>query len=264
LADRAARAYVVGPDLADAVRACEAFQQRDFSTTICVWNESSDAPEENFERYVTGIDAIVQQGLDCYLSFKVQDFRFSQELTVALFDHARRQNVSLHFDSIQSEDAEQIFSLIEKYWSQPPELGCTLPGRWRRSLADAERAIALNLRVRVVTGQWADPAEPDRDPRAGFLAVIDRLAGQAVHVAVATHNPDLARRAIERLHATGTPVELELLFGLPFRRVLQVARVTGVPVRIYIPYGHAWLPYALGQMLENPRIAFWFLKDTFF
>jgi proline dehydrogenase len=264
LAKRVASNYVVGPELADAIRACKALRQREFSTTICMWNENADAPAQNLSHCLAGIDAIAQERLDCYLSLKEQDLKFSPDLTAALFDHAGQRKVSLHFDSQGPEDADQIFSVIERFRSQVHELGCTLPGRWRRSLADVERAAALDLRVRVVTGQWADPGEPNRDPRAGFLGVIDRLAGKVKHVAVATHNPVLALRALDRLHATGTSAEMELLYGFPLRRVLPIARDAGVPVRIYIPYGYAWLPYTFGQIRRNPRIAFWVLQDALF
>jgi proline dehydrogenase len=71
----------------------------------------------------------------------------------------------------------------------------------------------------------------------------------------------LAREALRRLRATGTTSELELLFGLPLRRTIPVAKETGVPLRIYVPYGHAWLPYAIGQVKKNPRISLWIIRD---
>ena len=96
------------------------------------------------------------------------------------------------------------------------------------------------------------------------MAVINRLAGRARHVAVATHDADLAGAALERLREVGTSCELELIFGLPLRRMLLVARSLRVPVRIYIPYGHAWLPYVFGQVTRNPWIALWILRDLLF
>jgi proline dehydrogenase len=99
------------------------------------------------------------------------------------------------------------------------------------------------------------------DARANFLRIVDRLAGQAREVAVATHDPVLAREALRRLRAKGTASELELLFGLPLRRTIPVAKEIGVPLRMYVPYGHAWLPYAIGQVRRNPRISLWIVRD---
>jgi proline dehydrogenase len=73
----------------------------------------------------------------------------------------------------------------------------------------------------------------------------------------------LAREALSRLLRSGTDCELELLCGLPRRASLAVARELGVPVRLYIPFGAAWLPYALGQVARNPRMLSWVVRDTF-
>jgi proline dehydrogenase len=136
-----------------------------------------------------------------------------------------------------------------------------LPGRWRRSLDDVERAIELGLRVRVVKGEQEDPAGGEMEPRAGVLAVVDRLAGRASAVAVATHDPDLAAEALRRLRAAGTFCELELLFGLPLGAPLAVARAAGVTTRLYVPYGHSWLPYRLSQAADNPGMLWWAARD---
>jgi len=93
------------------------------------------------------------------------------------------------------------------------------------------------------------------------LRVVDRLAGRGCRVAVATHDHALAGQALARLRDAGTPCELELLYGLPARQSLQAARAAGVPVRVYVPYGHAWLPYGLSQARRNPRILWWTMKD---
>jgi proline dehydrogenase len=34
-----------------------------------------------------------------------------------------------------------------------------------------------------------------------------------------------------------------------------------VPVRVYVPYGQAFLPYAMSQLKQNPRIAWWLVRD---
>jgi proline dehydrogenase len=68
--------------------------------------------------------------------------------------------------------------------------------------------------------------------------------------------------AICKLQSAGTPCELELLFGLPSRAVLKTAFELAVPVRYYLPYGHAWLPYALRQAWHNPRIIWWLVRDA--
>src|SRR5262249_17220395 len=99
------------------------------------------------------------------------------------------------------------------------------------------------------------------DARQGFLNVIDRLAGRAPHVAVATHNSRVARESLSRLQKAGTVCELELLYGLPQRRLLKIARRMHVCARLYVPYGHAGLPYRLKNALQHPCVIGWFVRD---
>jgi proline dehydrogenase len=81
---------------------------------------------------------------------------------------------------------------------------------------------------------------------------------------VATHDALLARTALRRLSDAGTPCELELLFGLPMRAVTQVAQDLRVRTRVYVPYGHSWVPYALSWVRQNPRVLWWVLSDASF
>jgi proline dehydrogenase len=111
------------------------------------------------------------------------------------------------------------------------------------------------LSVRVVKGQWPDPAAPGRDLRQGFIEVIEKLAGRARCVAVATHDMPLAARAIAILRAAGTPCELEQIYGMNSRRALRWARGQDVTLRLYIPFGRGYAANALGILKRNPRLA---------
>jgi proline dehydrogenase len=264
--DRASRSYVAGADLASALRVGRDFQRQGFGSTVCFWDGPGDASELIAAQYLSIIDALGSTKTDTYVSVKAPALRYSLDLFRQILNRARSQQLMIHFDALGPETAAPTFSLIRDLGPRDGSVGCTLPGRWRRSVTDAELAAELGLRVRVVKGQWHDPEEPKRDPRAGFLEVIDKLAGSAACVAVATHDPQLAREALRRLRDCSTPCELELLFGLPVRQMILVVNDFpvndfAVPVRYYIPYGHAWLPYALGQMKKNPMMAWWLVRD---
>jgi proline dehydrogenase len=260
IARRAARAYIAGPELSDALRVCYAFARESRSTTICPWDGPGDPPRQVADSYLAAIGALGGTPLDCHVSIKAPSLGFSRDLLGDILSAARPDGIGIHFDSLAPDQADRSWTLIEEAATRQVRIGSTLPGRWRRSLGDADRAIDLGLQVRVVKGQWAD-ADGDLEPAAGFLAVVQRLAGRARRVAVATHDPTLARRALACLREAGTACELELLFGLPVRASLEVARTANVPVRFYVPYGHAWLPYGLSQVRQNPRVLWWTLKD---
>jgi proline dehydrogenase len=260
---RAARSYVAGSELSDAVHVAHTFAVQGVpASTLCFWDAQGDLPRHVADMYLATVRAIQSERLDSYLSVKAPSLGFDGALVAEIAVAAREAGgIRLHFDSLGAETVERTFALIENARVHQTPLGCTIPGCWRRSPPDARRAAELGLCVRVVKGQWPDP-EGSVDARSGFLDVVAALSPGAARVAVATHEPELAAAAIRRLRSAGTPCELELLYGLPSRAVLKVARNLDVPVRYYIPYGHAWLPYALRQARRNPRILWWLLRDA--
>jgi proline dehydrogenase len=262
IAKRAARSYVPGPALDDALRVCHWLSDQRIASTIGFWDGPDDTPPDVVKEYLAGVDAIGREKLDCYLSIKVPSIRFDRERLAALVDRSLEHDVRVHFDSHGPEKADETFAAVEAASARHPALGCTLPSRWVRSLDDVERAVARGWSVRVVKGQWADPAAPAMDARANYLAIVDRLAGRVPRVAVATHDVPLLRKCLARLLAARAHVEVELLYGLPVRPAIRAARELGVPVRLYVPYGEAYLPYTLTQARKQPRVFWWVIRDT--
>jgi len=262
---RAGARYIAGPELSDAIAVCVKLSRDSFASTLGFWDSGNDSPQCVAQEYLNGIEAASRQPTDCYVSIKLTALGFDHTAEDAVLSAAAKKNVRIHFDSQAPNLAGWTLSLLQdrirRTGSDPQMLGCTLPGRWRRSVQDAESVIRMGVCVRVVKGQWEDDEGPEIDIRTGFLNVIDRLSGHAAYVSVATHDAGLAREAIHRLRSTNTACDLELLLGLPARHMLKLASSVSAPVRFYIPYGHAWLPYALGQVKRNPRILYWIAKD---
>jgi len=262
LLQKAARSYVAGPELRDALRTAQTFAARGVpASTLCFWDAQGDLPRHVADMYLATVRAIQIVRLDSYVSIKAPSLDFDAGLVAEIAEAAGVAGIRVHFDSLGAETVDRTFRLIEQARTYHAPLGYTIPGRWRRSPRDAQRAAEMGLRVRVVKGQWPDPVA-DVDPHSGFLDIIEALAGTASPVAVATHEPVLAATAVRKLQSAGTPCEIELLYGLPSRAVLRVARDLAVPLRYYLPYGHAWLPYALRQARRNPRILWWVLRDA--
>jgi len=271
---RAASAYVPGPALEDALHWASARAPAGVSFTFGYFNAEHEAatlvarktletietlaklqnPAGNAVSAVTE-NTLGQAGSSAgYCSLKVPALNYEAQTLHRLAQHASKHGQRLHFDSHGPETAEPTLYALETLYPHYPRLGLTIPGRWARSPSDAAWAAKRNVRVRVVKGQWPCPQTADRDPREGFLAVIDSLAGRVQEVAVATHDAVLAQEAARRLTARGTAFELELLCGLPRRAALARARSEQWKVRLYVPFGQAWLPYALGQVLRQPAL----------
>ncbi len=258
----AARSYIAGELVEDALAVARRLAERGLAATIGYWDGPADSPASILAAYRQAIAGIADAKLDAYLSVKLPSLGFSCELLADLATAAEERDVGLHFDALGPETVDRTWAAIADLPTHWTRLGCTLPARWARSPADADWAVERGLSVRVVKGQWIDPGNPTRDARAGYLEIIRHLAGRARRVAVATHDLATARQAIETLLAAKTPTTLELLYGLPSRRQIELAKELGVAVRIYVPYGVAYLPYCVAQMKRNPKIAWWLLRDA--
>jgi proline dehydrogenase len=241
--------------------ACRTLRQRGRASAVGFWNQGSEEPDQVARTYGAAAEAASRNGLDTHLSIKAPALGFSTELVAELLKRADSSGVRVHFDSLAAESADRTLALVAGAAPAHPALGITLPARWRRSLGDADAAVELGLTVRVVKGRWPDHGSPEVDLREGFLAVVQRLAGRARRVAVATHDEALAREALRRLRAAGTPCELELLFGLPPAAAARAGDELSTPVRIYVPYGHATLPYRISNARRDIRVLGWFAQD---
>lgn len=228
LAERAARRYVAGSSLDDALRVAAGRR-----VTIGYWDDGGEDPQAVAAEYAEAAAAV--KGHDAYVSAKAPAIRYDPELLASV-------GAPVHLDALGPGTVERTWRLAESV----PVRSVTLPARWRRSLADVDRVSELGVRVRVVKGQFA--SGDDVDPRAGFLALVDRLAERGVPTAVATHDAALAAEALRRAHEP----ELEQLYGL---------RPVPGDARLYVPYGRAYLPYAVRQLRRRPRVAWWLLRD---
>jgi proline dehydrogenase len=258
---RAASAYVAGRSLEDACAVCDRLARDGVSSTVCYWDAYSDCPSSISQAYIGLLDATSNLSPNCYLSIKAPALNFDIDLVRKVVEEARKLHAVVHFDAMAPETVDRTFDLICEARKIYSNLGCTLPGRWKRSLNDVERVVDLGLRVRVVKGEWRGIGDDETDSREGFVGVIERLSGRALHVAVATHNASMARLSLRLLKKAGTPCELELLYGLPQQPMLEIARDLGVRSRLYVPYGRAGLPYRLKESARNLRIIGWFMHD---
>lgn len=254
---RAAREFIGGETIDDALAVSRKLAGDGAASTLGFWETGESVGRPVVEAYLATVERLAASGLDSTLSIKPPAMRFDAGCAAELAAAAKKHRVRIHCDSHGPEVADVSHEMEQAMLNHLPgtSLSTTLPGRWSRSLADAEPVIERNLGVRVVKGQWPDPAEPKRDLRAGFLEVIDRLAGRARHVGVATHEVALAAEAIARLQAAGTPCELELLFGRPMAQPMRWAQENGVRVRVYVPFGAGYIPSAIGILRHNPQLA---------
>ena len=257
----ASKSYIAGETLETAITTAGSLYGKGYPVTLAYWDGADDNPAEVIKHYLAAVRQFGTLASGGYLSIKAPAIAFDAGLYAELVVEARSNGIPLHLDSLAHETTDKTFDLIENHTPQSCEgIGISLPGRWRRSLDDAERVIVHGLIPRIVKGQWEDP-NGDIDPREGFFQVTERLAGRVPLVRIATHDAALAVRTIDLLIKNNTNVELELLYGLPMGDIVRTVAERNLPIRIYIPYGEAWLPYVISSLGKNPQMLWWLARD---
>ncbi len=168
---------------------------------------------------------------------------------------------------IDMEDASVTDATLDLYWSLRAEdlpTAITVQAYLHRTQADLGKLIAAGAWVRLVKGAFAEPAgvavrsAADRDSR--YRRCAARLLGRAareagVYPSFATHDHRLIEEIIAQAEAQGWPAdayEFEMLYGV--RPDLQRALARrGYRVRVYLPFGTDWFPYAIRRVGESPR-----------
>jgi proline dehydrogenase len=252
-------------DLSEGLDVCRVLHGCGIPSTLGKFSKDGDDPAEIAHECRMASDALksAPAGDRFYLSLKPPALNFDIEQAATIVFTALKNGHAVHFDSHDHVLADPTIRLLEqvmdRYVSRNDvagnwRFGLTLPARWKRSVADAEWAAEKGVRARLTKGEFKCAGSSDeREPVGGFLALVDRLAGNVPEIAVATHDDALAREAIGRCRRAGSSVQLELLFGMPVGKMIALSRETGVPVRFYVPYGDTLLLYGIRRFLANPH-----------
>jgi proline dehydrogenase len=257
---RRASAYGAGRGLDQAMETCRRLADYGIASIVGYSAMPGEAPRSVADVHRGAFDRVVAEGLDCYVSVKLNGIGFDPALFGELALEAARVDRRLHLDALEPETADKTMQLLAKT-PCPRPLGTTLPGRWRRSVEDGAQAMAQGLYLRIVKGHWTDERRGSVDPAEGFLRIIDLVAGHAGGVGVATHNTALLQESLRRLRAGKTPCEVELYLGMPFRGPAKIAADFGVPVRVYVPFGDAWPGYGIPDLITHPATVRWLVQD---
>jgi proline dehydrogenase len=226
--------------------------------TLAYWDGPADDPRHIEAELGACVDALAALRGTPRLSVKAPPLGFDSSIVTRLADRAAAAGVGLVLDAHGPEHADATLALARVAVAAGADTGVAVPARWQRSAEDARAALADGLRVRIVKGQWQDDALPgevenDAALRQDFLRLASGLPDATDRIGVATHDP----RVLAALTAPGRRRffgELELLFGMPSRRVLTTAARCGVPVRYYLPYGHATLGFDWRELRRRPRL----------
>ena len=274
LARKFASRFVAGETVDTAVAAVHDLNARGISASLDLLGESVAKPAEAAlarDEYLTMLDRIAESGVNANVSVKLTQMGLDIGDEVcfanmtAILARAKQHRTFVRLDMEGSAYTQRTLDfffgrLFQEYGAYS---GVVIQSCLRRSPADIEKLIDLQVRVRLCKGAYLEPPEVAYPAKAdvdrAYVALMERLLLEGNYPGLATHDEaiiDHARRFTERNSIVRERFEFQMLYGV--RRDLQERlRQQGYNVRVYIPFGTQWYPYLMRRLAERPaNIAF--------
>jgi proline dehydrogenase len=256
---RAASRYVAGRSRADALDTAATLLAQGHGVSVDLFGERVCDPavaDRVLEEYIALAGALPPPPADVWLSVDLSHLALGTDSTavaerlaaIALALPAGRR-VQVGAEEAAKADAILACVLDVAARGLADRLGATVQANLLRSPADADTLVDAGVHVRLVKGAYVEPAgaHPYGEPTdVAFLRLSFRLAHRGADWSMATHDARL-REAV--LLARG-PVPVEQLLGVR-PEMLDEVRASGVPTRVYLPYGPDWFRYWLRRLAES-------------
>lgn len=280
-----ARRFVGGADIAQAVRSAvrlrEAYGIRASLFYLGEYVADADAIEHNTRQAMQACAALGQAGLDVHVSIDPTAIGYmrgdalgrgnARRIAEAAREAAAGGRDWVVLDMEDSGLRERTCALHRELLQAGLPAGLTLQARRRGTPADLAATIGQRTSLRLVKGAFPeralDHAGRARIDQAYLDAAAIMLSPAAREVGFlpvfGTHDDRLAGAIMTLARERGwapEAFEFEMLYGV--RPDWQLAlRQLGYAVRVYLPFGQDWWPYAVRRIGEHPRNA-WLLARS--
>ncbi|MBB1626985.1 proline dehydrogenase family protein [Achromobacter sp. UMC71] len=280
-----ARRFVGGADIAGAVRTAvrlrEAHGIRASLFYLGEYVADPAAVEHNTRQAMQACAALGQAGLDVHVSIDPTAVGYmcsdalGRENAIRIAQAARQAaGVGRDWVVLDMEDSgirDRTCALHRELLQAGLPAGLTLQARRRRTPEDLTWAITQRTSLRLVKGAFPERALDHQgraridqaylDAAAIMLSPVARAAGFLP--VFGTHDDRLAGAIMALARERGwapDAFEFEMLYGVRPDWQLALRRL-GYNVRVYLPFGADWWPYAIRRVGENPRNA-WLLARS--
>jgi proline dehydrogenase len=271
-----AKRFIAGEDRATALKNIKSLYDQGFLCTVDVLGESVHTEDqaiaakneylallkdiETFHRPVDISAKVSALGMDISYDLCKKNV---EELIDAVCHHTVR------FDMEGSDLTERTLKLGLELQKDHKNLGVVVQAYLRRTEQDIQSVIEQGVSTRLCKGAYKEPEtiayQSMDEVRENFLKQALRLLKKGNLPAIATHDEILIEQIsafIEAENISRDSFYFELLYGV--RRDIQRALLNkGYQVRIYVPYGKAWLPYTLRRLAERKENIIFVVKNLF-
>ena len=281
---QAARRFVAGERLEDAIDAIRAINAAGMAATLDFLGEHVDSETEarvNADEYIRALHAIHEAGLDANISIKLTamglavDDEFCYQNVRRIVEAAADLGNFVRIDMEDSPVTDRTIAIYERLRDDFANTGLVLQAYLYRTEGDVRRLMEAGRgHFRLCKGAYDEPPEVAWQEKADVdsnlvklmtLMLDSRGAYPGVYPALASHDHMIINwtKAYAYTHNISPDrFEFQMLYGI--RRDLQQQLADqGYRMRVYIPYGTRWYPYYMRRLAERPANVVFFARAMF-
>ncbi len=261
-----AKRYIAGDDIRSAQRTANALSNDGFSLSFNYVGEYSKTLDEAIaaqNQYSEILNNYQDSTID--LSIKISQFGIlisqtdCENLVEQVVEKAHNFGHTIRFDMEHSKITDKTLDLCLKLNQKYPEtMGVALQAKLFRTEDDMKECMNNNISLRLVKGAYIEKEsialKSYQKIQENYLRLIELLGTKMDRrCAVATHDETILNDIFSKPDANR--FDYEFIYGI--RRDLQKSiKDQGQKVRIYLPYGENWLPYAWRRLREFKNLTF--------
>ncbi len=266
---RAARRYLGGATVSEAMDVARSLAAHGMPVTLAVVGEAAQTPQyadQHVRELLAVTDAVAGTGLDVRLGVKLTGLglAFDPQLAgthlVSIAEAAAEVGCVVEVDMEQACYVDRTLDTVRAARRTMPNVEAVVQAELYRTASDVRSLIADRIPARVVKGAYKEGracayGRPEVI-RSSYLDVVRQYLKADVHVGVATHDEYLiyhVLRLAEELGISSDAFEFQMLKGI--EEELRAALVrSGHPVRVTVNFGADAHKWSLRRLKENPEI----------
>lgn len=256
--------WIPGPRVDDGIRFAEYLNSKGITTILNYLGEGvkdQQDMERNLSVYMSIIDRL-KDSIDYQISFKPTQLGIPNFPELAgqyydkLVEEAGKYGI---FVWIDIEESSTVDSTIELYLRNidKPNTGLCIQTYLKRSFDDVRNLVEKGGKIRLVKGAYVEPesiAYRSRDDTTrNFSKMMDYLFEHDNYFMVATHDLNLVNEALEKNKTYNREFHIAMLNGIRNKEVQRLG-LHGAKVALYVPFGEAWMSYAVRRLKETNNL----------
>lgn len=275
LALKAAKRYIGGETLEEALTTREALQKAGYMTSLEFMGENVTTKEEAIDathEFLRIIKALKNSPKKERVSLDLShlglqlDHKLGMDNFKLLAEESKNTSVELVISAEGTDATENILQAYLELSKKYPHVHITLQVYLHRSAKDLERLLKESKgKIRLVKGAYDGPKElflergDELDDR--YVAFVEKLLSEGRPCSIATHDPKMIARILPLIKKyKPSHYEFEMLYGIG-DELFSKLKSEGHPCRRYIVYGKEWYLYLLNRISEYPDNLFQAVVD---